>query len=610
MEVKHRSHEKVLNNFAEVKGDASFFDFSWGTGQVTEGEKSSAERGASARGTYGAKRDRCKRGKSCGAACIFYRKDCVLDLPVTVQNAVRAARKMLVDRMEKGELSDREASRVFLQTTGIGNVKDAKGRLSREQLGKAAKDVKWEGQPGKMKRVKEPLTAAQSKLRDATTKAELKQKRDDIIEAIRGSKDGAVPGLRKEIPDAKARQEKVRELMDLAVKHGYGIRDPKAKPTAEYYNGVSKAENQARIRKLADLEEQLKAGKLTKEEYNAKAFEINSSMFVKNATPSEVLFMAGAISPEARNYLMTAGKTAAANVYPERFPGRPAIPVGDEKGTGREVQRAWMMHNLKLMMDTNFKDIYSGTSYRILQQDLEHLTPETYAKQFGAANVGGNKTFALSNANQSRGNTPLSYFLRDNANGFFKGVTFGADGKVSAAALPESRAGAGQVGSLESAIKQRTQSVKGILATIAAIPASELQAKPRSQLIAKIVAEHTAASRSVTIAKTARGENSYSWFGGKYTGGWPGAKDLGNKITSAIGRWEDQGDEGSLKLMQLTGLMGRIQNSLLDINNVQVKGAPLRGQQSSDSEVAATIKREIPARMNSFQAELDALLGS
>jgi hypothetical protein len=176
--------------------------------------------------------------------------------------------------------------------------------------------------------------------------------------------------------------------------------------------------------------------------------------------------------------------------------------------------------------------------------------------------------------------------------------------------LSQSRAGSSRAGSLESAIKQRTQSVKGILATIAAIPASELPAKNRSQLIAKIVAEHTAASRSVTIAKTARGDNSYSWFGGKYTGGWPGAKELGNKITTAIGRWEEQGDAGSRKLMQLTGLMSRIQNSLLDINNVQVKGAPLRGQLSSDTEVAATIKREIPARMNSFQTELDDLLGS
>lgn len=609
MDKGHDSLQKNLKNFSERSG-VPFHDFSWGTGEVTEGEKTAAERGAAARGTYGAKRDRCKKGKSCGAACIFYRKDCVLDLPVNVQSSIRGVRQMLLDQMSRGELSDREASRVFLQSTGIGNVKNAKGRLSREQLGTAAKDVKWEQKGDRVLRTKEPLTPAQSRLREAALKADLKQRRDDLREAIRGSQDGTVPGLRKEIPDANARKEKVKELLNQAITHGYGIRDAKAKPTEEYINGVAKPENQARIRKLADLEEQLKSGKLTREEYSARAFEINAGMFVKNSTASEVLFMAGAISPEARSYLMTAGKTAAGNVYPEKFPGRTALPVGDQKGAGKEVERAWMMHNLRIMMDSNFKDIYSGTSYRILQQDLEHLTPETYAKQFGAANVGGNKTFALSNANQSRANSPLTYFLRENTGGFFKGMEFNADGTVSSSALAASRQGASGKAALEMSIKQKNQSVKSILATIASLPASELNAADRSKLIAKVVAEHTNASRSVTIAKTARGENSYSWFGGKYTGGWPGAKALGNQIADAIGRWQDQGDAGSQKLMQLTGLMGRIQNSLLDINNISVGGSPLRGQLSSDPAIANTIKAEIPRRMASFQAELNDLLGS
>ena len=277
-----------VSNISRASDAVPFHDFSWGTGEVTEGEKSSAERGAAARGTYGAKRDRCKRGKSCGAACIFYRKDCVLDLPLSVQSNIRAVRKMLVDKMERGEISDREASRTFLQATGIGKVKGEKGRLSREQLGTAAKDVKWEQKGDRQVRVKDRLTPAQSRLREATTKADLKQKREDFQEAIRGSKDGTVPGLRKEIPDAKQRQAKVKELLDQAITHGYGVRDAKAKPTAEYINGVSKAENQARIRKLADLEDQLKSGRLTKEEYNKKAFELNAGMFVKNSTQSEV----------------------------------------------------------------------------------------------------------------------------------------------------------------------------------------------------------------------------------------------------------------------------------------------------------------------------------
>ena len=124
-----------VSNISRASDAVPFHDFAGYDGLITEGEKSAAERGAAARGTYGAKRDRCKKGKSCGAACIFYRKDCVLELPVNVQNAIRGARRMLVEKMSRGEIGADEAEKLFLQKTNLGTIDPNK------QLGKAAKAI-------------------------------------------------------------------------------------------------------------------------------------------------------------------------------------------------------------------------------------------------------------------------------------------------------------------------------------------------------------------------------------------------------------------------------------------------------------------------------------
>jgi len=617
MKVKHRSNEKVLNNFAAVKGDASFFDFSWGTGEVTIGEKSSAELGAAARGTYGAKRDRCKRGKSCGAACIFYRKDCVLELPVNVQNAIRGARKMLLAQMERGEITDREANRMFLQTTGIGK-KDSRGRLSREDVGKAAKDVIWEKKGDRVVRAtgaaqgKAPAGQARMKEGVGASKADLAQRRDDVAEALRGNKDGNIKGLREEFPNQKERQAKVKELLDLALEKGYGIYGEKGQYRAkrpeemseEFAKGVLK--NQPFIKKMEAVEAELKAGKLTAQQYNDKMNEIKTSMFERKVTNAEVLMMSAFLSPEARSYLMTAGTTQAGNIYEGRFPGRTAMPVGEEVGKTKETQRAWMMQNLKFMMETNFKDVYSGVPYKIHQVDLEHLTPETFAKPYGAANVGGNKSFAFSKANQTRGNEPLSFFLADNPKGMFGGKIFNQDGTRVQTGTSKSNL----KGQLERDIAQKSKDVNTLLATVASIPAKDLSAKDRASTIAKIVSEHTAINRSVTVGmETARGEKSYHWFGGK-TPGWSGAASLGEKIATSIGRWEKEGDAGSAKIMELKGLMDRARSSLLKINEIEANGQPLRRQIVTAPGVKEIREKEFESRMQSLMPEFNALLGS
>jgi len=230
--------------------------------------------------------------------------------------------------------------------------------------------------------------------------------------------------------------------------------------------------------------------------------------------------------------------------------------------------------------------------------------------------VGGNKSFAFSKANQTRSNSPLTFFLADNAQGLYSGKAFNQDGsKVVSAQSGKS----GLKADLERDISTRARTVNDQLKIIAAIPAKDLGGADRAGMIAKIVAEYAkespgdkSLSRSVTIGKQEQGlrtDQSYSWFGGK-NGGWSGAAALGNRMAEALGRWQNEGDEGSRKAIALKGLMDRTRNKLLEIGGIEVNGAPLRGQWINDPEVKKILKPEFESRMQSMVPEFDALLGS
>jgi hypothetical protein len=73
---------------------------------ATTQEKRAAEAGAAARGggAGGAsqgRKDRCVKGKSCGATCITQANDCILELPEAVQDQVRKMAEYLVKQAEK-----------------------------------------------------------------------------------------------------------------------------------------------------------------------------------------------------------------------------------------------------------------------------------------------------------------------------------------------------------------------------------------------------------------------------------------------------------------------------------------------------------------------------
>jgi len=636
MKVKHRLNEKVSNIFAEMKGDASFLDFAMGDGLVTVAEKTAAEKGAAARGTIGARRDACKRGKSCGAACIFYRKDCVLFLEPNVENAIRGARKLIYEQMKRGEIGADEGERLFLQKAGWNKID------SNRQLGKEAKDVVWEQtKDGRMVRAKvaaqnlDPVGRAA--LKDAVkadfTKGDLNERYLDMVEALKGSnalkgrqagpgREG-VKGLREEYPNPKERSARIRELFNWALEKGYGTYGPDGayrpkrpeEMTEEFAKGVIK--NQPFIRQISAIEAAYREGKITTPQYNQQMGEaVRQSLFTKAHSDAEVLMMSAFLSPGARSYLSTGGSVKTPNQYDTRFPGPTAQTVGGAVGVDRATQRMWMMQNLRTMMDTNFQEVYSKRQYKIHQVDMEHLTPESVAKQYGGANVGGNKSFAFSKANQTRSNSPLTYFLADNDQGLYNGKNFNQDGsKVVSANSGKS----GTKADLERDISTRARSINDQLKAIAFIPAKDLNPRDRAGMMAKVVTEYLKESpsdrelsRSVTLGKQAkdlRSDQSYHWFGGK-TGGWSGADALGKSMAEALGRWQNEGDGGAKKAIALKGLVDRTSKRLLDIGAIEVNGEPLRRQWVNAPGVKEILKPELESRMQSMLPEFNTLLGS
>jgi len=109
----------------------SFLDFAGGDGQVTVAEKRASDRGVAARGTSGVTsgRDRCKRGKACGATCIDAREDCIIDFDVNVNTALNNNRRYIQKLRESGSISAEQEQRVLKEVEDPTQFKKSTDRV-------------------------------------------------------------------------------------------------------------------------------------------------------------------------------------------------------------------------------------------------------------------------------------------------------------------------------------------------------------------------------------------------------------------------------------------------------------------------------------------------
>ena len=576
----HHFPQKVSNISREQGSDVPFHDFAGYDGIATTAEKTAAERGAQARGTYGAKRDRCKKGKSCGAACIFYRKDCVLDLPESASVAMTSLRNYLTGEMRRGNITEREAHRKFLQATGLDKVKDKRANLDKDRISATSRlDVK-----------------------EKVKKADIVNKREKLREGLNK--------LREEVPNRSERSKLLRETAKDVFDFTYGQQSA-PRTSIEQLNALASPKSQERVDRMQDVMTRLQKGELTQEQYNramAEAKTVNLSR--SKATDGQVLVAEALLSPTAQNYLLRAGKVTSPNVYEEDFPTSLSIPRGSEVGKSVDVQQKWLRSNVRELLESKFIDPYTGLRLNVLQADMEHMVPEKVAKPFGVANVGGNKAFTGSHINQSKSEHPISFLSIKNPNGIFKGLKFDSNGRVTEESYNAKNTSKMGKETFLQQIKQKSIPVASILKMIAAIPASDLKAQDRASLIGHIVRTWTNAPSGVTIGPSGRGQVAFRWYGDKDQG-WSAtkAKNLGNKMAEAISRWEGQGDAGSAKIMALAGRMNAIQQRLLAINDMSFQGTTPR-QVEIKGDMRKFVNSQFEKILGEEEKDLLSFLGS
>lgn len=601
-----------VSNISLASDAVPFLEFAGYDGLITEGEKSAAERGAASRGTYGAKRDRCKRGKSCGAACIFYRKDCVLELPVNVQNSVRATRDFLVREMKAGRVSERDAHRAFLQTTGLGNVKNAKGKLSREDVGKPAKDVVWKS-TGRAKGAEQGKAApAHGRMVEAVKKAKLSQRHEEIKKEIEN--------VMREAPSAKEGRQRVKEAVSLGLMQAQGKRQGSVEAiTPEQQAGLKAPQQQALFRRGQDVFTKTQNGEYkTAQEFNeATKAALAGVHGSRDPSVAETRLLIATMHPDTQKALLTKGDIEKGigingkelphwgHAEPTRNSPMIPKPANMTPEQEAEVRRMALEGNrfqiAHTFLATKGIDPYTGLPLQIHNADLEHFVPENISK--GWSNSGGNRILTASVINQNKANLSFEQSLYADSGNRMYGQT-----------------GASPKRQLLKDLETGNINAARALATAGALPAGAMDAKAWREFNSAITLQltksvhGTGVVQAVSVGMTGGGKNNnQGWylFGGKEGSGWDPKTSaaLGSRIASTLAKWEGEGREGTMKINNLTRVLMQVQSQVRDINKQDWQGTPIskvgfKQDPSAKRYVESQIKSIMEQNMSAIEGAL------
>lgn len=541
MNHRHHSSGHQSNTRSENRGGASFYDFSWGTGEVTVGEKSAAERGAAERGTLRAKIRKCKRGKSCGAACIFARKDCVLDLPVSVQTAINGARKMLMGMAASGEITAEEAERRFLATTGLDKLPNQQANLSRRE-GEVSASTQ------------------------ASLKATLGKSGSNLEARVREMREAAKQ-IRRESSSPEEYRRKMKDLLMDSLRYGQAPRERGEKKISEAEKeGMRSPERQQMFKRLEEVYSRAKKGEFkTQQEFDAAMRQaVGDAHYSRKLSDAEVNFFLASLSRPVYNYLLTAGEFSKATQYPEwgsKTPGsRSLLNETDQRLNKADAQRANAFMIARMALETRFTDLYSGQKVALADAGLEHIIPRNVAGTM--ADIGSNRVLISRGINSAKQDYSFEKTFNPTSGTAFSGKSAAGGGGYS----PKRQL----IRDIESGIS----SARNALQAMGSLPASSLSAVDRAQIHSAIIAKLTDLRQSATIGREGRegaaNSSSWHWFGGKGPAGWGAAesKALGQRAATKLSEWAEQGPEGTRKIAQFTAAMSAIQQRLVDIGRM------------------------------------------
>ena len=527
----------------------------------------------------GGKKDKCKKGKSCSAACIYHNDFCLVGLPEGLQDDVNRVRDGLTELVKKGTLSEEQASGYF------GRLADKKSK-SEEEDDEEGGDVTFsKNKVAQMKASYDKLKqqhTVNGKLDEKAFNETLDYHLELAVMASHTDREKAIPAS---VAEVEGTQKRIAQLEKYdALQKDVQRRLDAGKPyTPE---------------ELRQAEAPLIAARRTREEPTLAEKEF----FISLLPASEIKYMstAGALlkSPIGGKY----GDDTSTTALPESY-GRL-----DKQTKEQAYNRVLTLAGIYLREDG--REFASGIRMPVTWMDLEHNIPAEVAGK--AAEQGSNYAFFRTGSNVGRGATPyLQWWAGRVKEG---GYEFDKDGNLT----PESRNKVqdhfdkkmSQVFFKNDVESRASRAKTGEQIRQLHEQAKEITDKSlREKLLTKIIAFNLNTVETVGggIQSHGRGDKRWYWFGKDVAGSGELSSRLIDKLTALyeagdkekIEKFREILNSGSTRVKQ--AVEQRVKPDPSDIDEdtglpfVRVKGARGAEVRAIVSEVRDEVFQEVMA---------------
>ena len=544
---------------------------------VIEGATEAAAKRASQSNAKSIIRKTCSRGTNCGGTCIAKMKKCLLKMSPNVSQGISElatwvkARKQLISRNPK--VSEKGARTLAT--------------------------------PAELRTPVKGLTGVDKQRALASRTAGLKA--EDVAPRTRMARN-SLEKIRREYPDPKEFQERVKYVTDMAYKGGRGKRPGPVKDISpEELEGLRK--NKELIQKISDLQEDINSSTgAAKDKAIQKYFDFmeraKNDKYLYNASEGQVDLFLALVPDGTYERLKRAGgdkrlkqltwgtskpspsavATPRDEIVETLAPGQPSVNV--------QAQRANAYSTGREYLNTGGKDFYSGVKRNINDFDLEHVIarPENEVIWDSIPN----RVLTSIALNSKKTASPVSVLLESNG----PDAIWGGGKAVTASK-----------GSLVDDIQSGSIKLSEALDSIKSLSSGakkELYPAVISKILGPTAGKPNPKNASIGLNKNDK-VNSWGLFGSKrYSPGWSNVEVNGEKITPPIlgeriaiqlAKWEEAGDVG--KIQNFKNAKDNLWQELTAINKKSVPGT---GELVSRSRVAEE-SRGIPSPALKFVNE-------
>jgi hypothetical protein len=528
---------------------------------VIEGATEAAAKRASQSSAKNIIRKTCTRGTNCGGTCIAKMKKCLLKMSPNVSQGISElatwvkARKQLISKnpkvSEKGAKTFATPAELRSPVKGLAGVDKQRALASR---------------------------AAGLKIEDVAPRTRMAR--------------NSLEKIRREYPDPKEFQERVKYVTDMAYKGGRGKRPGSLKDISpEELEGLRK--NKELLEKISNLQEDISSSTgVAKDKAIQKYFDFmvkaKNDKYLYDASEGQIDLFLALLPDKTYRRLRVAGgdkrlkqltwgtskpspsavATSRDEIVETLAPGQPSVNV--------QAQRANAYSTGREYLNTGGKDFYSGVKRNINDFDLEHVIarPENEVIWDSIPN----RVLTSVALNSKKTASPVSVLLESNGPNAIWG------GGKAVTASKGSLVDDIQSGSIK--LSEALDSIKNLSSDAK----KDLYPAVISKILGPTAGELNPKTISVGLNKNDE-KSSWGILGSRrYSPGWSNVEVNGEKITppilgeriaTTLAKWDEAGDVGKIQ-----NFKNAKDNLWQDLNAINQKTVPGTNDLVSKSRVA------------------------